>query len=63
MHYKAKDLREALHLYRAVMAAHPGTQEAGYSRSQIDNIVKAVVPEQALMDAEVKLALAYVVEP
>lgn len=62
-HYKTKDLREALGLYRAVMATHPNTQEAGYSRSQVQNIVKAVVPEQELLDAEVALALAHVVEP
>ena len=58
-HYTTKDLREALRLYRDVMAAHPNTQEAGYSQSQIRNIVNAVVPRQELLDAQVDLALAH----
>ena len=60
LHYKTKVLREALGRYKAIMAAHPNTQQAGYSRSQIQNIVRAVVPEQELLDAEVALALAHV---
>ena len=56
-HYKTKDLREALTLYRDVMAAHPKTKEAEYSRSQIENIVNAVVPKQELLDAHVELVL------
>ena len=58
-HYTTKNLREALRLYRGVMAAQPNTQEAGYSQSQIQNIVKAVVPRQELLDAQVNLALAH----
>lgn len=57
-HYTTKDLREALRLYRGLVAAHPNTQEAGYSQSQIQNIVNAVVPRQELIDAQVDLALA-----
>ena len=57
-HYTTKDLPEALELYRGVMAAYPNTQEAKYSRSQIQNIVNVVVPEQELFDAQVDLALA-----
>jgi len=57
-HYKMKNLQEALELYKDVLTTHPGTQEAGYSRAQIRNIVKSVVPEQDLLDAEMKLALA-----
>ena len=56
-HYTTKDLREALELYKRIMAAHPSTQEAGYSRLQIQNIVNAVVPEQELLDSQVNLAL------
>ena len=59
-HYKTKYLAEALGRYRAVMAAHPEAQEAGYSRSQIQNIVSDVVPQEELFDAQVELALAYV---
>jgi hypothetical protein len=57
-HYATKDLHEALELYRALMAAHPRNQEAEFARSQIQNIVNAVVPKQELLDAQVDLALA-----
>jgi DNA-binding transcriptional regulator GbsR (MarR family) len=57
-HYKTKNLQEALELYKGVLATHPETQEAGYSREQIRNIVKSVVPEQKLLDAGMKLASA-----
>lgn len=57
-HYETKDLGKALVLYRGIMAAHPDSQEAAYSRSQINNIVKAVVPEQELFDAQLDLAMA-----
>lgn len=57
-HYETKDLREALELYEGIMVGHPDTQEAGYSLSQIQNIVNAVVPKQELFDAQVDLASA-----
>jgi hypothetical protein len=41
------------------MDAHPETQEAEYSRSQIQNIVSTVVPNQELFDAQVELALGH----
>lgn len=34
-----------------IAAAYPKTQEAEFSRAQIQNIVKAVVPKQELLDA------------
>ena len=40
------------------MAAYPDTPEAGYSRSQIQQIAKAIVPQEKLFDAQVDLALA-----
>ena len=58
-HYQLEDLRQALELYKDVIADHPETQEAGYSLSQIQNIVKLVVPKQAFLDAQVDLASAY----
>jgi hypothetical protein len=58
-HYATKDLHEALRLYRGVMVAHPNTQEAEYSRTQILNIVNSVVPKQELLDAQAELALAH----
>ena len=56
-HYTTKDLHEALELYKGVMATHPNTKEAEYSRTQIQNIVQSVVPNQRLLDAQVELAL------
>jgi hypothetical protein len=58
-HYTTKNLHEALELYRGIMAAHPNTQESEYSRTQIQNIAKDVVPKQELLDAQVELALAH----
>ncbi len=57
-HYGTKDLPRALEFYKAIVLAHPDTQEAGYSRSQIQNIVTRVVPKEELLDAGVDLALA-----
>jgi hypothetical protein len=58
-HYVTKDLREAIMLYKAIMTAYPNTEEAGYSRSQIQNIVKATVPEQELLDAQLDCVSAH----
>lgn len=58
-HYNTKDLREALDLYKSILSAHPDTQEAGFSRSQILNIAHLVVPKKELFDALVNLALAH----
>lgn len=59
MHYKTKDLPEAFKLYRGIITDYPETKEAGYSLSQVQNIVKAVVPKQEVMDAFVGLTLAH----
>jgi hypothetical protein len=58
-HYTRRDLPVALQLYMKVMASHPSTQEAGYSRTQVQNIVNTVVPKQELLDAQIELALAH----
>jgi hypothetical protein len=57
-HYTQRDLRTALGVYKELVASHTGSREAGYSRTQIRNIVNAVVPGQELLDAETALALA-----
>ena len=57
-HYSERNLVAALRLYRDLIALRPHAPEAAYSRSQIQNIVKAVVPMQELLDAQVGLALA-----
>jgi hypothetical protein len=56
LHYGAKNLQEALQLYKEILLKDVGTPEAGFARSQIHNIVKSVVPDQALFDAGVQLA-------
>lgn len=58
-HYEARELGAALGLYKEIIAAHPSTLEAGYSRSQILNIVKVVVPEQEIFEAQANLASAH----
>jgi hypothetical protein len=55
-HYTTKEMYKAFKLYGRIIAAHPDTHEAGYSRSQVQNIVNAVVPKQKVMDALVELA-------
>jgi hypothetical protein len=49
-------LERAFTLYEDIIAAHPDTKEAGYSRSQVQNIVNAVVPKKKIMDSLVELA-------
>jgi hypothetical protein len=61
-HYTTKDLREALHLYKGIVVEYPDSAEAGYSRAQIQNIAKSVVPEKDLCDAQWDLALSHVTD-
>jgi len=56
-HYSTKDLCDALGLYKGVLADYPDTEEANYSRSQMQNIVNGVVPRDDLLVAQVELAL------
>ena len=58
-HYTERNLPVALQLYRNVLAAHPGDPEAGYSRTQIQNIIHAVVPQQELLEAHIHMAVAH----
>jgi hypothetical protein len=55
-HYMTKDIHKAFTLYEHIIAAHPDTKEAGYSRSQVQNIVNAVVPKKKMIDSLVELA-------
>lgn len=59
--YKNRNLPAALALYREIIAAHPETRQADYSRAQIRNIASKVVPKQELLDAELELALSHLV--
>ena len=45
-HYTGRASPLALQLYRKLMASHPIGRESHYSRTQIQNIVHAVVPNQ-----------------
>ena len=54
-HYTGRDLPLALQLYKQLLSSYPITQEAGYARVQIQNIVNAVVPKQVLLDAQIEL--------
>lgn len=58
-HYVARDLPLALQLYKAVLASHPSTEEADYSRTQLQNLVNAVIPKQELLEAQMALAAAH----
>jgi hypothetical protein len=57
--YSQRNLAAALQLYERLIAAHPSAREAGYARTQVRNIVDAIVPEQDLLDAQIELALAH----
>jgi len=58
-HYTSKNMQKAFNLYGLVIAEHPDSPEAEYSRSQIQNIVNSVVPKQESADALAKLALIH----
>jgi len=60
VHHGTKDLREALGLYSGILKAHPESQEARYSRSQIHEIIKKVVPEPELFEALVEIGRAHI---
>jgi hypothetical protein len=50
---------KAFRLDGRIIAVHPNSDEAGYSGSQVQNIVNAVIPKQKVMDALAKLTLAH----
>jgi hypothetical protein len=55
-HYSGGDLATALQLYKKLMASHASAPDAGYSRTQLQDIIKLVVPEQELLDTQMELA-------
>ncbi|MFC1591628.1 hypothetical protein ACFL43_03790 [Thermodesulfobacteriota bacterium] len=58
-HYTTKDMHKAFVLYGHIIAEHPAAREAEYSRSQVQNIVNAVVPKQKISEALEKLTLTH----
>ena len=55
-HYSQRDLTAAMLAYDGVIAQHPTAPEADYSRAQLRNIVRSVVPAEELLASETKLA-------
>lgn len=58
-HYTTRNLPLAMQLYQQVITSHPSDRVAEYSRDQIQNIVKAVIPKQNILDAQIDLALSH----
>ena len=58
-HYSGKDLYAALQIYKGVAASYPDSKEAEYSRSQIQNIIRDVVPGDVLYVTQLDMALKY----
>ena len=58
-HFASKDLFAALQLYKHVVASYPDSEEAEYSRTQIQNIMRDVVPKDVLYGAQLDMALKY----
>ena len=56
MHYSQRDLLGALTAYDEVIVQHPTSPEADYSRAQMHNIVKSVIPAPTLLASDVELA-------
>ena len=57
-HYSQRSLAVALRLYRDLISSRPNAPEAAYSRTQVQNILNAVVPAQELLEAQIGLALS-----
>ena len=55
-HYARNELLEALQAYGDVIEQHPNAPEAEYSRSQMRNIVRQVVPAPELLACQLELA-------
>ncbi len=56
--YADKDLYTALQIYKKVVAKWPDLEEADYSRTQVQNIFREVVPKDVIFDTQIKMASA-----
>lgn len=56
-HYTRRDLLGAPQAYDQVIELHPNPPEAGYSRSQMRNILNLVVPAEEPIASQVALAV------
>jgi len=57
--FTSKDMLTALELYKEIVVSYPDSEEAGYSQSQIQNIIHDVVPKEVLYKAQLDMALKY----
>lgn len=58
-HYTTQDLAGAMALYQDILERHSESEEAGYARTQIYNLLRAVVPSREIVDGEIALVLAH----
>jgi len=58
-HYSKRNLPLALALYEKLISERPNSQEANFSRMQVQNIVNAIVPKQERLEAQIELARHY----
>jgi len=58
-HHTDRDLLGALRAYVLITEVHPSAAEAGYARSQIQNIVSVVVPAEEVLSSATALAFGY----
>ncbi len=58
-HYADGHLVAAVRAYEQIIASHPGAPEAEYSREQVRNIVRAVVPAADVLAAHMDLVLRH----
>ncbi|MFN3194127.1 MAG: hypothetical protein ACE361_26700 [Aureliella sp.] len=54
-HYTEQDFREALNKYVVLIDLYSNSVEAEYARTQIQNMVKTVVPTDELLSSLVQL--------
>ena len=58
-HYVTKDLPRALEHYAAILADHPDSPEAGYSRAQVKNITNTVVPKDEIVASQLEMTRSH----
>ena len=49
-HYKKKDIETADAVYKELMEKFPGSPEAGYAKSQLDNMTQSYVPREVSLE-------------
>lgn len=49
-HYTTKDIHKAFLMYGNIIKHYPDTPESQYSRSQVQRILKEVIPEKMIND-------------